>query len=303
MPAFWNTGTITLATNSAAVVGQGTSFNLSLLRPGDTIESDDGRRATIASVNSATSITLDKLWRGTGQTAAAYKAWYTPDDVTLEGLGRAALSALSSGNVKALSDLTGAANKLPFFSGAGTLALTDLTAFARTLLDDANAAAFYATLGEIPNAQIRSDLPADKAYRRGNVLGSLSQSGGVPTGAVIERGSNANGEYVRFADGTQICMRSITVDASNGSIVSWPYPATFASAPIANFISGETSSGSLSPLGGSGYSPRLRAFQGTLLSRDGQAWAYRLENTVQTWLGDLSGGSYAASLGAIGRWF
>lgn len=42
-------------------------------------------------------------------------------------------------------------------------------------------------------------------YRNDNILGTVSQTGGVPTGAVIERGSNANGEYVRFADGTQIC--------------------------------------------------------------------------------------------------
>lgn len=42
------------------------------------------------------------------------------------------------------------------------------------------------------------------AFRRGTLLGTVSQSAGVPTGAVIERGSNANGEYVRFADGTQI---------------------------------------------------------------------------------------------------
>jgi hypothetical protein len=41
------------------------------------------------------------------------------------------------------------------------------------------------------------------------VLGLVSQSGGLPTGGLIERGANANGEYVRFADGTQICS---TVD-------------------------------------------------------------------------------------------
>ena len=37
------------------------------------------------------------------------------------------------------------------------------------------------------------------------IVGIVSQIGGVPTGAVIERGSNASGSYVRFADGTQIC--------------------------------------------------------------------------------------------------
>jgi hypothetical protein len=43
-----------------------------------------------------------------------------------------------------------------------------------------------------------------QAFRRGNILGTVSQSGGVPTGAVIERGSNANGTYLKYADGTMI---------------------------------------------------------------------------------------------------
>ena len=34
------------------------------------------------------------------------------------------------------------------------------------------------------------------------------RSAGMPTGAAIERGTGANGEYVRFADGTQICTRT-----------------------------------------------------------------------------------------------
>jgi hypothetical protein len=49
-----------------------------------------------------------------------------------------------------------------------------------------------------------------KIYDQGNILGTVSQSGGVPTGAVIERGSNANGSYVKFADGTVICTQTIS---------------------------------------------------------------------------------------------
>lgn len=61
-----------------------------------------------------------------------------------------------------------------------------------------------------------------KLFRRDNIIGTVSQSGGAPTGAVIEQGSNANGEYVRYADGTQIAWKrvnfsGITLNPANGS--------------------------------------------------------------------------------------
>lgn len=79
-------------------------------------------------------------------------------------------------------------------------------------------------------------------YNQANILGLVSQSGGIPTGAIIERGSNANGEYVRYADGTQICW-AIRTAGSASNIVSgnifrsdttlWTYPASFITDPTA----------------------------------------------------------------------
>lgn len=69
------------------------------------------------------------------------------------------------------------------------------------------------------------------AFRRGTLLGTVSQTGGVPTGAIIERGSNANGDYVRFADGTQICTHVLPdqpISANANTNVTWTYPAAFA---------------------------------------------------------------------------
>ena len=74
-------------------------------------------------------------------------------------------------------------------------------------------------------------------------VGTVSQSGGVPTGAIIERGSNANGEYVRYADGTQICTRVVatrTVNVTNtgttsgvlfSDLFSLTFAASFSSVP------------------------------------------------------------------------
>lgn len=79
--------------------------------------------------------------------------------------------------------------------------------------------------------------PWAEFYSTETLLGTVSQSSGTPTGSVIERGSNANGEYVKFADGTMICTsvgRTTTfVNASNIN-TAWTYPVAFVAVPVVN---------------------------------------------------------------------
>ena len=61
------------------------------------------------------------------------------------------------------------------------------------------------------NGQLRYN--SEKNQFEGYQNGQWGQvGGGVPTEAIIERGSNANGEYVRFADGTQICTNRVVIN-------------------------------------------------------------------------------------------
>ena len=131
------------------------------------------------------------------------------------------------------------------------------------------------------------DLPdaAGTMYNQGNILGTVSQSGGVPTGAIIERGSNANGEYVKYADGTMICTRVIAKNNGTTSDQTFDFPATFASTSNMGVSVNQTSS--------IGTQMRLQSFTTS-------SFNVAVQSVIDS---TASSGVRNGQVIAIGRWF
>lgn len=128
-----------------------------------------------------------------------------------------------------------------------------------------------------------------------NLLGAVSQSGGVPTGSVIEFGSNAQGDYLKFADGTMITSQVVTVPAqtwTNGTgvryvFLSFTLPAAFAVVPK---MFAQTVEGAISTRGS-----QVSNVAPTSLST---ASAYLVTPSATT-----SNAQLTINVMAIGRWF
>jgi hypothetical protein len=250
--------------------------------------------------------------------------------------------------LQAVSALVTVADRLIYTTGVDTVALTELTGFARTLLDDADAATARSTLGlgtlstlntinngnwsgtdlAVANggtgasdaATALSNLggqpldafltsiagltvaaggflrtsAADTAVAQA-IVGTVAQSGGTPTGALFEEGSNANGSWVRLPSGLQVCWHQLDTSAAGntstatGSLfwqnadTTWTYPIAFAAGPIVPQPAGVRTD---------------RVCGGTVTGVAGTSSV-----TVRAWASTTLGASIALRIIAIGWWF
>ena len=190
-------GTVSVQNGSNTVIGANLDFAASC-RNGDSFVGPDGATYEVANVASTTVISILPAYKGPTVTGAAYSI------MPVQGYDKLLSDAFNSlvnqfGIKLAALGTTGNYEILPIEKGG-----------------NGNATG---TAGKLSSSVM---------------VGTVSQSGGAPTGSIIERGSNSNGEYTKFADGTMICWRtaiSLAATANVTAVAPYNFPAVFSSKP------------------------------------------------------------------------
>lgn len=133
------------------------------------------------------------------------------------------IDALSSGisgkqdsatNLSALAGLTGAADRLPYFTGLGTLALATFTGAGRTLAAAADAAAQRTALDLVPGTAANNIVRLDGSARLPAVDGSQLTNVSIPDAAVTA---------VKLAATLDLSSKTITLPAANTPALTKSY--------------------------------------------------------------------------------
>jgi len=232
---WYRQGTVAVTNGQTTVTGTGTSFAANG-RVGDAFQGPDGQWYEVTNIASPTVMSILPAYLGVTAASGSYglapMQGYVKESAdrlrqlveqfgsTLALLGNPADVAAIRANIGAAA--RGANGDITSITG-----LTTALSIAQGGTGAKTAAAARTALG------LKTAAVAD-------IVGTVSQAGGVPTGAIIERGSNANGEYTRYADGTQECwfMASDTtaINAALGSGFRsggfiWTFPIAFSALP------------------------------------------------------------------------
>lgn len=169
----------------------------------DLVQDPNGSLGKLAALTLAARQILQTDQTGALKTVALAANKFLRTDVN----GDIALSDIAAWAISMLG-LAGAANKFPYLNDVNTAALADITALGRAFL------ALTGTNGNIP-VMTGAGTVASRP-----IVGTVSQSGGIPTGAIVEVGGDITSGYMRLAGGVQICWRTNQTGIPNTNVAA-----------------------------------------------------------------------------------
>ncbi|WP_241663656.1 phage tail protein [Pseudomonas sp. Sample_14] len=253
---WYKTGTVSVTQNSNAVIGTGTAF-IANSRVGDGFRGPDGRWYEVTNIASNTALSISPNYEGPTAAGGFYAIMpvqgYQKDlsdqvRTILNDYGETLAALGTTGNYDVLpvtkggtggTDPAAARSSL----GLGSVATENVVPVAKGGTGGTDQAGARAGLG-LGSVATESTVPISKggtgattasagrtALGLGSaavaqIVGTVSQSGGLPTGALMEYGTNSGGEFWKFASGLMICAKKVALG-----------PTSFAAGPIFTCVS------------------------------------------------------------------
>lgn len=214
---WYREGTVTVTNGSTTVTGVGTNFAANA-RVGDAFIGPNGALHEVTNIASATVLAIFPAYGGATAAGAGYA------------------TAPIQGYVKQLADQAQSIIQQwgATLAGLGSVSTENVVPITKGGTGGITAAAARAGL------ELKRTAIAD-------IVGTVSQSAGIPSGAIMESGTNSSGTYIRFADGTQICFKRAALGGVaigspagsvfySGAVSPGAFAATFVGLPTTEVI-------------------------------------------------------------------
>lgn len=225
--AWYRAGTVAVTNGNTTVTGTGTAFAANV-RVGDDFIGPDGANYEVVNVASDLVISISPGYKGTAASGQGYAIMPVQgyqkglaDQVRLlvDAAGPivgnpnlADLAALPSvDNLTALEGLAGAADRLPYFTGAGAMDVAPFTDAGRDLAGAADVAAQQTALGLVPQTS-----PSDATAGRVLLTGAHGRNGGP---AIAAAAGNLNSLMTSGA--FIVDPNSVSVSNSPDNTIGW----------------------------------------------------------------------------------